>query len=49
VRDATRFQAEVATLNAKARAARVGVPLHDEVRRVASYQRSFNEMAQGQE
>src|SRR5262249_39263494 len=49
VRDAARFQQEVATLNAKERAARVGVPLSDEeVRRVASYQQSFNEMARGE-
>jgi zinc/manganese transport system permease protein len=49
IRDAARFQAEVATLNAKERAARVGAPLSDEeVRRVASYQQSFNEMARGE-
>lgn len=49
VRDAVRFQAEVATLNAKERAARIGTPLSDEeVRRVASYQQSFNEMARGE-
>src|ERR1043166_7692574 len=49
VRDAVRFQQEVATLNAKERAARVGAPLSDEeVRRVASYQQSFNEMARGE-
>ena len=49
IREAERFQAEVATLNAKERAARVGAPLSDEeVRRVASYQQSFNEMARGE-
>jgi len=50
IRDAARFQAEVAALNAKERAARVGgTPLtDDEVRRVASYQQSFNEMARGE-
>jgi zinc/manganese transport system permease protein len=50
IRDAARFQAEVATLNAKERATRVGgTPLtDDEVRRVASYQQSFNEMARGE-
>jgi zinc/manganese transport system permease protein len=50
IRDAGRFQAEVAALNAKERAARVGgTPLTDEdVRRVASYQQSFNEMARGE-
>jgi zinc/manganese transport system permease protein len=48
-RDAVRFQQEVAALNAKERAARVGAPLSDEeVRRVASYQQSFNEMARGE-
>jgi zinc/manganese transport system permease protein len=49
VRDAARFQQEVASLNAKERAARVGAPLSDEeIRRVASYQQSFNEMARGE-
>jgi zinc/manganese transport system permease protein len=50
IRDAARFQAEVAALNAKERAARIdGVPLaDDEVRRIASYQQSFNEMARGE-
>lgn len=49
VRDAARFQQEVASLSAKERAARVGAPLSDEeVRRVASYQQSFNEMARGE-
>lgn len=48
-RDAARFQGEVASLSAKERAARVGTPLSDEeVRRVASYQQSFNEMARGE-
>jgi zinc/manganese transport system permease protein len=48
-RDAARFQQEVMALNAKERAARVGTPLSDEeVRRVASYQQSFNEMARGE-
>lgn len=49
LRDAARFQQEAAALNAKERAARVGAPLSDEeVRRVASYQQSFNEMARGE-
>ncbi len=50
LRDAVRFQAEVAALNARERAARVaGAPLaDDEVRRIASYQQSFNEMARGE-
>jgi zinc/manganese transport system permease protein len=49
IRDAARFQQEVAALNARERAARVGAPLSDEeVRRVASYQQSFNEMARGE-
>jgi zinc/manganese transport system permease protein len=49
VRDAARFQQEAAALNAKERAARVRAPLSDdEVRRVASYQQSFNEMARGE-
>jgi zinc/manganese transport system permease protein len=50
IRDAARFQAEVAVLNAKERAARIGgTPLtDDEVRRIASYQQSFNEMARGE-
>src|SRR6202040_1316818 len=49
VRDAARFRQEVAALNAKERAARIGAPLSDdEVRRVASYQQSFNEMARGE-
>jgi zinc/manganese transport system permease protein len=49
IRDAARFRQEVAALNAKERAARVGAPLSDEeVRRVASYQQSYNEMARGE-
>jgi zinc/manganese transport system permease protein len=49
IRDAARFQQEVAALNARERAARVDAPLSDEeVRRVASYQQSFNEMARGE-
>jgi zinc/manganese transport system permease protein len=49
IRDAARFQQDVAALNARERAARVGAPLSDEeVRRVASYQQSFNEMARGE-
>jgi zinc/manganese transport system permease protein len=49
-RDVVRFQAEVDRLNANERTARYqGVPLTDEdVRRVASYQQTFNEMAQGE-
>jgi len=50
VHDAARFQAEVASLNARERAARVaGTALSDDdVRRIASYQQSFNEMARGE-
>jgi len=50
VRDAARYQEEVERLNAKERAARAGAaPLPDEeIRRIASYQRSFNEMARGE-
>ncbi|HML13286.1 MAG TPA: metal ABC transporter permease [Xanthobacteraceae bacterium] len=49
IREAARFQTEVAALNAKERAARVGAPMSDEeVRRVASYQQSYNEMARGE-
>ena len=50
VRDAERFRAEVEAINAKERAARTGgTPLSDdEVRRVASYQQTFNEMARGE-
>jgi zinc/manganese transport system permease protein len=49
-RDTLRFQGEVDKLNARERAARhEGAPLSDEeIRRIASYQRSFNEMAQGE-
>jgi zinc/manganese transport system permease protein len=49
-RDVGRFQAEVEQLDAKERAARYqGAPLaDDEVRRVASYQQSFNEMVRGE-
>ena len=49
-RDTLRFQSEVDRLNAKERAARYeGAPLSDEeIRKIASYQRSFNEMAQGE-
>ncbi len=50
IRDVGRFQAEVDRLNAKERAARYqGAPLaDDEIRRFASYQQTFNEMAQGE-
>ena len=49
IREAARFQTEVAALNAKERTARVGAPMSDEeVRRVASYQQSYNEMARGE-
>jgi len=50
VRDTARYQAEVERLNAKERAARIGgTPLSDEeIRRFASYQQSFNEMARGE-
>ena len=49
-RDTLRFQAEVERLNASERSARhKGAPLSDEeIRRIASYQRSFNEMARGE-
>jgi zinc/manganese transport system permease protein len=49
-RDMQRFQAEVDRLNAKEKAARVeGSPLADEeIRRIASYQQSFNEMTRGE-
>ena len=49
-RDRGRFEAEVDRLNAKERAARYeGAPLSDdEIRRIASYQRTFNEMARGE-
>ena len=45
-----RFQAEVDRLNAKEKAARYeGAPLPDEeIRRIASYQQSFNEMTRGE-
>jgi zinc/manganese transport system permease protein len=49
VRDDGRFQAEVEELNARERAARIGAPLpDDEVRRIASYQQTFNEMVKGE-
>ena len=50
-RDMVRFQGEVDRLNAKERAARYGdLPLSDEeIRRIASYQQSFNEMTRGEE
>ena len=49
-RDSVRFQGEVERLNAKERAARYqGAPLSDEeVRRIASYQQTFNEMTRGE-
>jgi zinc/manganese transport system permease protein len=49
-RDTNRFEREIKALNASERAARYeGAPLpDDEVRRVASYQQTFNEMAQGE-
>ena len=49
-RDAVRFQNEVDRLNAKEKSARfAGAPLpDDEIRRIASYQQSFNEMARGE-
>jgi len=49
-RDSVRFQAEVDRLNAREKSARYeGVPLpDDEIRRIASYQQSFNEMARGE-
>ena len=45
-----RFQREVDQLNAREKAARFqGEPLSDEeIRRIASYQQSFNEMARGE-
>jgi zinc/manganese transport system permease protein len=50
VRDAARFQAEVSSLNARERAERIsGTALSDDdVRRIASYQQSFNEMVRGE-
>jgi zinc/manganese transport system permease protein len=49
-RDMARFQREVDQLNAREKAARFqGEPLSDEeIRRIASYQQSFNEMARGE-
>jgi zinc/manganese transport system permease protein len=49
-RDMARFQREVDRLNAKEKAARFqSEPLSDEeIRRIASYQQSFNEMARGE-
>lgn len=49
-RDMQRFQAEVDRLNAKEKAARYeDAPLPDEeIRRIASYQQSFNEMTRGE-
>jgi zinc/manganese transport system permease protein len=50
IRDTGRFQSEVDALNAKERAARYGgTPLSDDdIRRIASYQQSFNEMTRGE-
>jgi zinc/manganese transport system permease protein len=50
IRDTARFQGEVDALNAKERAARYqGTPLSDDdIRRIASYQQSFNEMTRGE-
>ena len=49
MRDAERFSGELTRLNARERAARVDAPLaDDEVRRIASYQQTFNEMARGE-
>jgi zinc/manganese transport system permease protein len=49
-RDVVRFQTEANRLDARERAARYqGSPLSDEeIRRIASYQQSFNEMTQGE-
>jgi zinc/manganese transport system permease protein len=49
-RDMARFQTEVDQLNAREKAARFqSEPLSDEeIRRIASYQQSFNEMARGE-
>ena len=49
-RDAVRFQREVDRLNELEKAARYqGAPLSDdEVRRIASYQKTFNEMTRGE-
>jgi zinc/manganese transport system permease protein len=51
VQDTVRFQAEVNRLDAKEKAARFqGEPLSDEeIRRIASYQQSFNEMTRGEQ
>jgi len=51
IRDRLRFQNEVDRLNARERRARYeGAALtDDEIRRIASYQRSFNEMARGEQ
>jgi zinc/manganese transport system permease protein len=50
IRDTGRFQGEVDALNAKERADRYqGTPLSDDdIRRIASYQQSFNEMTRGE-
>ena len=49
-RDSMRFQGEVDRLDAMEKAARYqGTPLSDdEIRRIASYQQSFNEMTRGE-
>jgi len=49
-RDAVRFQGEADRLDAMEKAARYqGAPLSDdEIRRIASYQQSFNEMTRGE-
>ena len=49
-RDMARFQSEAEQLDAREKAARFqGEPLSDEeIRRIASYQQSFNEMARGE-
>ena len=49
-RDADRFQGEVERIDAMEKAARYqGTPLSDdEIRRIASYQQSFNEMTRGE-
>jgi zinc/manganese transport system permease protein len=48
-RDAVRFSGEVARLGAQERASRIDEPLPDEeVRRIASYQQTFSEMARGE-
>jgi zinc/manganese transport system permease protein len=50
-RDMVRFQGEAERLNVKEKAARhEGAPLSDEeIRRIASYQQSFNEMTRGEQ